>query len=204
MSGMRLLTTRQRLFVEEYLRTFNASAAAVAAGYSERSAGSIGHENLKKPEIAAEIQQRLAAALMSADEVLARTADIARGDLSAYITADGEFDIAALKASGKGHLLKRYRQQRRTVTRRGGDEIETVTTEIELYPADAAHDRLMRYHGLYNDRVRVVTWQDEVVDLLRRGDVAPGDVAAAYPDYAADFFARAGVAQEADERAGDD
>ena len=200
----RPLTTRQRLFIEEYLRTFNATAAAIAAGYSEKSARAIGHENLTKPDIAGEIQRRLSEMTMSADEVLLRTADIARGDLPAYITADGPIDIAALKWWGKGHLLKRYERQRRVTTTKGGDEYETTTTEFELYTADAAHDRIMRYHGLYNDRVRVVTWQDEVIDLLRRGELAPGDVAAAYPDYAADFFAKAGIAQEADASRGDD
>lgn len=149
------LSVKQTVFIEEYLRTFNATAAARAAGYSEKTARAIGHENLTKPDIAAEIQRRLADVVMSADEVLIRTADIARGDLTAYITEEGAIDIAALKASGKGHLLKRYKQQRRVTTTRNGDEIETTTVEIELYPADTAHDRLLRHHGLYNDKLAV-------------------------------------------------
>lgn len=197
-------SNRQRIFIDEYLVTLNATEAARRAGYSERTAAVIGHENLRKPHIAAEVRRRLAERLMSAEEVLVRTADIARGDLSAYIGDDGEIDITALRASGKGHLLKRYRLARRTTTLKDGGEVTTVTTEIELYPADAAHDRIMRYHGLYNDRVRAMTWQDEVIDLLRRGELAPADVAAAYPDYATEFFARAGIAQEADARASDD
>ena len=46
------LTNKQRIFVAEYLRTMNATQAAKAAGYSERTAGAIGCENLAKPEIA--------------------------------------------------------------------------------------------------------------------------------------------------------
>ena len=50
------LTTRQRRFVEAY--TGNATAAAIAAGYSEKTAEVIGHENLRKPKILAEIKAR--------------------------------------------------------------------------------------------------------------------------------------------------
>lgn len=42
-------------------------------------------------------------------------------------------------------------------------------------------------------RVLVQSWQDEVVELLRMGGIAPEDVSAAYPDLAPQFFARAGV-----------
>lgn len=187
------LTKKQRVFVDEYLRSWNAAASARAAGYSERTADVIGYENLRKPQIAAEIERRLAELKMSADEALLRTADIARGDLSAWLDEDGNVDIAALKASGKGHLLKKYKVTRRTRKTKDGDELETTVTEIELYPADAAHDKLLRHLGLYNDQVRVTTWQDEVVDLLRRGEIEAADVSAAYPDLAPDFFAKAGV-----------
>ena len=187
------LTNKQRVFVEEYLRTFNATAAAIAAGYSEKTASVIGHENLRKPNIDAEIKSRLSERAMPADEVLARTADIARGDLTEWLTADGDIDIEALRSSGRGHLLKKYKVTRRSTTTKSGNEFETVTTEIELYPADAAHDKLMRFHGLYNDRLRVVGWQDEIVELLRRGEIMPDDVEAAYPDLANEFFTRAGI-----------
>mgnify|MGYP003407536533 FL=1 len=51
------LTSKQEMFCNEYLVDFNASRAARAAGYSEDTAGAIGHENLRKPEIQARIQQ---------------------------------------------------------------------------------------------------------------------------------------------------
>lgn len=49
------LTAKQRRFVEEYLRDGNATRAAIAAGYSEKTARSTGAENLTKPDIAAAI-----------------------------------------------------------------------------------------------------------------------------------------------------
>lgn len=50
------LTGKQQRFVDEYLIDLNATQAAIRAGYSEKTAYSIGDENLKKPEIAQAIQ----------------------------------------------------------------------------------------------------------------------------------------------------
>lgn len=49
------LTERQRRFIAEYLIDLNATQAAIRAGYSERTARSVGSENLTKPDIAAAI-----------------------------------------------------------------------------------------------------------------------------------------------------
>ncbi|AUT34471.1 terminase small subunit [Acinetobacter pittii] len=45
------LRGKQQRFVDEYLIDRNATQAAIRAGYSAKTAGSIGDENLKKPEI---------------------------------------------------------------------------------------------------------------------------------------------------------
>lgn len=45
------LTDKQIKFCEYYFKTPNATQAAILAGYSEKSAASIGAENLTKPEI---------------------------------------------------------------------------------------------------------------------------------------------------------
>ena len=51
------LTLKQRRFIEEYLIDFNATQAAIRAGHSEKTAYSVGHENLSKPEIKSEIDR---------------------------------------------------------------------------------------------------------------------------------------------------
>lgn len=51
------LTDKQQRFVEEYLIDLNATQAAIRAGYSEKTAYSVGHENLKKPEIQKAIEE---------------------------------------------------------------------------------------------------------------------------------------------------
>ncbi|MGQ7286020.1 terminase small subunit [Vreelandella venusta] len=53
------LTAKQSRFVDEYLIDLSATQAAIRAGYSEKTAGRTGHENLKKPEIARQIQERM-------------------------------------------------------------------------------------------------------------------------------------------------
>ena len=51
------LTDKRQVFVEEYLRTWNASEAARIAGYAHP--GSDGHRLLKISEIAEEIQRNV-------------------------------------------------------------------------------------------------------------------------------------------------
>jgi len=56
---MHELTTKQDRFVEEYVTDFNASRAAVSAGYSEKTARSIASELLTKPDIRNAIKHHL-------------------------------------------------------------------------------------------------------------------------------------------------
>lgn len=48
---MSALNDKQAAFAREYLVDFNATQAAIRAGYSRKTAGSQGHDLLKKPEI---------------------------------------------------------------------------------------------------------------------------------------------------------
>lgn len=56
----RKLTTKQRLFCDEYIKSGNAKDAAIKAGYSSRTARSIGQENLTKPDIKSYIDAKMA------------------------------------------------------------------------------------------------------------------------------------------------
>jgi len=78
------LNQRQVAFINEYLIDLNATQAAIRAGYSEKTAGQIGHELLKKPEITealAESRKKLAErAEISQDLVLKRWLEIANAN----------------------------------------------------------------------------------------------------------------------------
>jgi hypothetical protein len=54
------LTPKQKAFADYYIETGNATEAAIKAGYSKKTAYSIGNENLKKPEVKKYIEQRIA------------------------------------------------------------------------------------------------------------------------------------------------
>lgn len=87
------LTAKQARFVEEYLTSLNATEAARKAGYSEKQAGKIGHENLQKPAIAAAIEAAMAErserTQIDAEWVLRRLAEEADADLADILGDDG-------------------------------------------------------------------------------------------------------------------
>lgn len=133
------LTAKRRAFIEEYLTDFNATRAAKAAGYSEHSAYSIGSENLRIPEIKAEIDRRLDEKTMSTEEALARLTEQGRGAHTRYITPYGTVDIDGLKEAGLGHLIKGVKQS-------------PYGAVVEFYDAQAAIDKLLRVRGAYVER----------------------------------------------------
>jgi phage terminase small subunit len=146
------LTNKQKAFIEEYLKDFNATRAAERAGYQGNDAtlGAVGYENLRKPQLAERISQRLQEIAMSADEVLARLADQARGDIGDFVkiidgTGQAIVDLEKAKAAGKLHLVKKIRYNAK-----GG-------LEIELYDAQAALSLLGKTHGLFKDRVDITS-----------------------------------------------
>jgi len=82
------MNAKQKLFIAEYLKDSNASAAARRAGYSERTAGAIGHELLKKPEIAGAVKaaqaKAMTAGIVSLEEAMKIVSDIARGSKNEF------------------------------------------------------------------------------------------------------------------------
>lgn len=97
------LTEKQKRFCEEYLIDFNATQAALRAGYSQKTAYSIGDENLRKPEIQSEIQslikKRSERTGINADSVIKELVKIAFAETE--IT--GKEKMKALELLGK-HL----------------------------------------------------------------------------------------------------
>jgi phage terminase small subunit len=86
------LNAKQQLFVEEYLKDLNAKQAAIRSGYSEKTAYSIGPENLNKPEIQKAIveaqQKRLERTQIDADYVLKRHEEIDQLDIFDIVSDD--------------------------------------------------------------------------------------------------------------------
>lgn len=78
------MTPQQAQFVAEYLIDFNATQAALRAGYSPKSAHAQGHRLLKDAEVSKAIEEgmeaRMRRTLVSQDRVVAELAKIAFAD----------------------------------------------------------------------------------------------------------------------------
>ena len=111
MAKPRKLTHKQRAFAIEYPKDFNATQAAIRAGYSKKTARQAGYKNMMKVDILQKIEHEYKSRVISADEVLFRLVAIAKGEKPSRITVkDGEiiqvFDRkAALELLGKYHAL---------------------------------------------------------------------------------------------------
>lgn len=79
------LTAKQERFVQEYLIDLNATQAAIRAGYSEKTAYSVGSENLSKPVISDAIAdaqgKRAARTEITQDKVVAELAKLGFYDI---------------------------------------------------------------------------------------------------------------------------
>lgn len=101
------LTAKQQAFVAEYLIDLNATQAALRAGYSEKTAGSIGNENLKKPEIQEAIsdarKKRAERTEVDQDYVIRKLKEIADKEASDMTESDLKYSnkIRALELLGK-------------------------------------------------------------------------------------------------------
>lgn len=146
------MNNRQRIFIDEYLKCFNASEAARRAGYQENTVRVVGPRLLLNVAIKEQIDQRIRESHMGADEALKLLAAQARGDIGDMIDDNGLVDIRAARAKGLTRLIKKIKQK--TITHIGtGDEGDTETHEIEfeMYDAQSAIDKVLRVAGKYKD-----------------------------------------------------
>lgn len=88
------LTAKQQRFCDEYLIDLNATQAAIRAGYSKKTAGSISTENMQKPLIKEYIEKRMAEKeknlIADQDEVLKYLTSVLRGEgLEEMVVVEG-------------------------------------------------------------------------------------------------------------------
>jgi len=93
------LTPKQSIFVNVGKPDFNATRSAISAGYSPKTAGAIGAENLTKPLIAAEIKKRQAVLADAHDITLKSLLDELDEARSAALGADTVQSSAAVAAT---------------------------------------------------------------------------------------------------------
>lgn len=88
------LTQKQRRFIDEYIISGNATQAAIKAGYSKKTAAVTATENLRKPNIKAEIQAR------NAEIQSEKTADMT--EVMEYLTSVMRGEQTESVATSKG------------------------------------------------------------------------------------------------------
>lgn len=159
------LNHRQRRFVEEYVADPNATQAAIRAGYSPRTAYSIGHENLRKPEISSAIE--------GAREELAERAGVDRDRIVEELRRVGFGDLRdAVEWSGKS-LKVRAGADLSPDAARAIREITEIVTEDEdgkksVRRSVKMHDKL----GALRDLAKILGYTS--------GDVPAGGVGVQY------------------------
>lgn len=103
------LTPKQKKFCDYYIETGNASEAARRAGYSEKTARTIGQQNLAKRAIKDYISERMKnqdrERVASADEVIAFYTAVMRGEVKDQFGIEASLSDR-LKAGE--NLMKRY------------------------------------------------------------------------------------------------
>lgn len=143
------LTNKQKAFVEAYLANgFNGVKAARAAGYAgnENTLAVVASENLRKPKIAALIDERMKAMAMSADEALARLSMQARGDVTAFLG----LSVEELKDHPQSHLLHKVKVTRRIIPSSDKNEPDEIEEKIEYetYNAQSAQLAIIKERHL--------------------------------------------------------
>lgn len=128
------LTRRQQLFCEEYLKDPNATQAAINAGYSEKTAFSIGCENLKKPNIKEYIEKRME----EQDKILIAEAREIMIYLTKVMRGETQSEIVVVEGEGDGCSTARR-------MKKAPDEKERLK----------AAELLGKRYGLYTDKVDV-------------------------------------------------
>lgn len=154
------LTPKQIRFVDEYLVDFNATQAAIRAGYSKKTAAFIGAENLKKPKIAEEIARRQKdlqrRTEVTQDRVVKELARVAFADASDYVCVetltyeneDGTVSPIQVVSPKDTDTLSDDQRAAIASIKQGANGVE-----VKLCDKIKALELLGRHIGMFNDKL---------------------------------------------------
>lgn len=162
------LTDKQRLFCVLYVRCFNATKAAIKAGYSRDTAMEQGYQLLQKPSVRKEItrlkQNRMNRELLDEHDIFQKYMDIAFADITDYVSfgreevqvmgAFGPVQVEDPETKEKAPLMKEVN----TVRFKESVEVDgTLITEVKQ-GKDGASIKLA-------DRMKALEWIADHMDL---------------------------------------
>ena len=140
------MTEKQKRFCLEYLKDLNATQAAIRAGYSKKTARSVGNENLTKPDIKNYIEEQLQ---KIENEKIADVTEIMRTLTSNMRRENSEVVVVTQKERNssydeEGHKITTEREI-------------PICVEIPTRIADVnkAAELLGKRYGLFTDKLNV-------------------------------------------------
>ena len=150
-----MLTDKQARFVDEYLVDLNATQAAIRAGYSEKTAGQIGEQNLKKLEIQKAIRERQEELKIKTEItqewVVERYRRIVEGcDKRLFFNDDGSVKPPSQWSAEMGLAVAGFEVQEL-----GDEGLAVSVSKLRFQDAKAALDSLARHLGMFKDKVEV-------------------------------------------------
>lgn len=157
------LTDKQRLFCIYYIKCFNATKAAIKAGYSRDTAGEQGYQLLQKTSIKKEInklkQNKLNRTFLTEEDIFQRYIDIAFADITDYITF-GQEEVPVMGPFGPLEVEgKKITKIINTVKFKESAEVDgTVISEVKQ-GKDGASIKLQ-------DKMKALQWLSDRMDLL--------------------------------------
>lgn len=125
------LTIKQKAFADFYIELGNATEAAIKAGYSKKTAYSIGNENLNKPEIKNYIKEKM--------EEISNNRIAKAEEVLQYLT----------------RVIRDEETEQVIVTKNTGDfitEVEIVDKKLDAKDKIKASELLAKRYYLFNDR----------------------------------------------------
>ncbi|MGI1808864.1 terminase small subunit [Pediococcus pentosaceus] len=142
------LTPKQKKFADSYIESGNATQSAIKAGYSRKTAKSVGSENLTKPDIKSYIEKKMKEVeshkIMDAKEAMELLTRIARGEEMETKVVATRFDVETVEVPSDNktkmiavkELLKRYPDNDRLL------EAQIKRAEAEARIAEAQADSI--------------------------------------------------------------
>ena len=158
------ITDRMKKFVDEYLVDFNATQAAIRAGYSSDTANEQGSQLLARPdirELVAEGQKEVMERTQTfQDNAVDELKIVGFSDLADFLTvkADGIVEQKPFNELTKAQTkcIKKIKQTVRSSHSADGTILhQTAVIEIELHDKLRALELLGRHLGMFNDTLRL-------------------------------------------------
>lgn len=158
MTNQKKISKKVNRFVEEYIIDLNATQAAIRAGYSKKTAGAIGYENLKKPEIwkliQDEMEKRSKRTEVTADKVINELVKIGFSNMLDYVRVnehgDLNFNLSNLNRDNASAISEITIDEYKEGTAEDVKDVKKI--KFKLYDKRAALIELGKHTGLFTNK----------------------------------------------------